>query len=176
MRLSKTLAAILLCAATLTLSHPVTAAASRPSQKPRAKAQTPAPHTEITKEKIEAMVKAIHQAAKNKNVDIIAAYLAPEVKWKLEGGGRPVRFANRAQYLAILRLTMEQVLDSTFLVKSLTVTVAPDGQSATAQSEIFEMMTFAQGTVAANVVGTTTFKVHKGKILITAMESTITYV
>ena len=175
MRFSKTLAAILLCAATLTLPS-ASAANARPSQKPRAKAQTPAPHTEITKEKIEAMVTAIHQAAKNKNVDIIAAYLAPEVKWKLEGGGRPARFANRAQYLANLRLTMEHVLDATFLVKSLNVTIAPDGQSATAQSEIFEMMTFAQGTVAANVVGTTTFKVYKGKILITSMEGTVTYV
>lgn len=175
MRFSRTLAAIFLCATTLTLPYPV--AAQRTSQKPRAgKEQTPAPHTEITKEKIEAIVSAIHQAAKNKNADIIAAYLAPEVKWKLEGGGRAPRFANRAQYVANLRLSMDHILDSTFLVKSLTVTIAPDGQSATAQSEVFEMVTFARGTVAATVVATTSFKIHKGKILITLMEGTITYV
>lgn len=177
MRFSQTLAAILLCAAALTLPpHATAAAAPRQSQKARAKAQTPAPQTEITKEKIEVIVKAIHQAAKEKNVDGIAPYLAPDLKFKSQGEGRPVVHLNRAQYVASIRLVFEQTLDYTFLLKSLTVTIAPDGQSATAQSEIFEMITFAQGTVAASVVGTTTFKIYKGKILISSMDGTVTHV
>lgn len=176
MRLSQTLAAIFLCAA-LTLP-PANAAANVPaSQKARARtAQTPAPQTEITKEKIEAIVKAIHEAAKKRDVDAINAYLAPDATWKLQGGGRPPRRATRAQYIQALRLAFELALDYTYLIKSLNITVAPDGQSATAQSEVFEMSTFAQGTIAANIVGTTTFKIYKGKILISSMEGTITYI
>ncbi|HEX8422451.1 MAG TPA: nuclear transport factor 2 family protein [Pyrinomonadaceae bacterium] len=173
----QTLAAILLCATTLTLAPAVNAnAAARPSQKPRAKAQTPAPQTEITKEKIDVIVKAMHEAAKAKNVNGIAPYLAPDMKFISRGEGRPNLYVTRAQYLASLRLVFEQVLDYTYLLKSLNITIAPDGQSATVESEVFEMLTFAQGTVAASVVGTTTFKIYKGKILISAMDGTVTRV
>ncbi|HEV7904688.1 MAG TPA: nuclear transport factor 2 family protein [Pyrinomonadaceae bacterium] len=175
MRLSQTLAAIFLCAAALTLPPAANAAAQRSTQKPRAaKAQTPAPQTEITKEKIEAVIAAIHKAAKEKDVDGILPYLAPDMKFKSLAAGRPPIHANREQYVANISRTFEHALDYTILLKSMTVTIAPDGQSATAQSEIFEMVTFAQGTVAANVVGTTTFKIYKGKILISSMDGTIT--
>lgn len=179
MRFSQTLAAILLCATSLTLppaSNANTAAATRPTQKPRAKAQTPVPQTEITKEKIDAIVKIIHQAAKEKNVDVMAPYFAPDMKFRSQAEGRPVIYANRAQYLGSLRLVFEQMLDYTSLLKSLSITIAPDGQSATVQSEIFEMATFAQGTIAASVVATTTFKIYKGKILISSMDGTVTHV
>ncbi len=179
MHLNKTLAAILLCAASLTLPLAATAAAATviPSQKTRAsKVQTPAPQTEITKEKVEAIVSAIEQAGKKKDIAVITAYLAPDLKYKLNGGGRPTRHANRAQYIEIIKLGFELTLDYTYLRKSLTITIAPDGQSATAQTEAFEMVTLAQGTVAANVVGTITFKIYKGKILISSMEGTIEYV
>ena len=173
MHLNRTLAAILLCATTLTLPP---AAAARPSQKTRPKTQAPAPQTEITKEKVEAIVSAIEQSVKKKDAAVIIAYLAPDLKYKLDGGGRPTRHANRAQYIKIVRLGFGLALDYVYLRKSLTITIAPDGQSATAQTEAFEMVTLAQGTVAANVVGTTTFKIYKGKILISSMEGTIEYV
>ena len=162
-----------MCAATLTL--PPANANARPSQKPRAnKAQTPAPQTEITKEKIEAIVTAIHKAAKEKDAEGIIQYLAPDMKFRSVAAGRPPMHANRAQYVASLRLIFEHTLDYTILLKSMTVTIAPDGQSATAQSELFEMSTYAQGTVAASVIGTTTFKIYKGKILIASMDGTVT--
>jgi ketosteroid isomerase-like protein len=177
MRFSQTLAAILLCAATFTLPPAANAVntTARPSQKARAaKAQTPAPQTVITKEKIEAIVNDIHRAARGKDANGIIAHLAPDMKFKSLTAGRPPVHANRAQYVAGLRLAFEHTLDYTILLKSMTVTIAPDGQSATAQSELFEMSTFPQGTVAANVIGTTTFKIYKGKILISAMDGTIT--
>ncbi|HYO99140.1 MAG TPA: nuclear transport factor 2 family protein [Pyrinomonadaceae bacterium] len=174
MRLSKTLAAIFLCATTLTL--PANVDAARPLQKPRAKTQAPAPQTEITKEKIEAIVAAVHQAAKKKDAALLISYLAPDLKYKLEGGGRPPRHMNRAQYVETLRRVFEHALDYTYLIKSLNITIAPDGQSATAQTDVFEMITFAQGTAAANVTSTATFKIYKGKILIASMDGTITYV
>ena len=177
MRFSKTLAAIFLCATTLTLQpSTINAVALRASQKPRAKAQTPAPQIEITKEKIEAIVAAIHQAAKKKDVALIIPHLAPDLKSKMEGGNRPPRQLTRAQYIESLRLGFELAVDYTCLIKSLNITIAPDGQSATAQTDIFEMITFAQGTLAANVTSTTTFKIYKGKILIALMDSTIEYV
>lgn len=173
MRFSQTLAAIFLCATTLIL--PSAATAARPSQKARAnKAQTPAPQTEITKDKVEAIVKAIHEAAKKNDADAFISYLAPDMTFKSLADGKPPMHLNRAQYTASLRLIFEQTLDYTILLKSMTVTIAPDGQSATAQSEIFEMSTFAQGAVAASVVGTTTFKIYKGKILISSMVGTVT--
>jgi hypothetical protein len=176
MRFSQPLAAIFLCAAALTLPPAANAvAAPLRTQKARAaKAQTPAPQTEITKEKIAAIIAAIHKAAKEKNMDAIAPYLAPDMKFKSLAAGRPPVHANRAQYLASVRLSFEHALDYTIVLKSMTVTIAPDGQSATAQSEVFEMITFAQGTVAANIVGTTSFKVYKGKILISTMDGTVT--
>jgi hypothetical protein len=174
MRFSQTLAAIFLCAATLTLPFAANAAPRQPQKARASKAQTPAPQTEITKEKLEAIMQAIHKAAKEKNPDGIAPYLAPDMKFKSLATGRPPVHANREQYLASLRLSFEHALDYTILLKSMSVTIAPDGQSATTQSEIFEMVTFAQGTVAANVVGTTSFKIYKGKILIAAMEGTVT--
>jgi len=179
MHLSKTLAAILLCAVTLALL-PVAAAAAGPSQKTRAssssRAQAPAPQTEITKEKVEVIVSAIEQSVKKKEAAVLIAYLAPDLKYKLDGGGRPTRHANRPQYIEIVKLGFALALDYVYLRKSLTVTIAPDGQSATAQTEAFEMLTLAQGTVAAHVTSVTTFKIYKGKILISAMESTIKYV
>jgi hypothetical protein len=68
------------------------------------------------------------------------------------------------------------MLDYTYLRKSLTVTIAPDAQSATAQVEAFEMLTVAQGTIAGNSINVITFKIYKGKILIASMEGTIAYV
>jgi hypothetical protein len=176
MRLSKILAAILLCATTLTL--PPAAVAARPSQKARARAraQVPAPRTEITRENVEAIVAELEQAAKKKDVAVITGYLAPDFKYKLEASNRPTREANRAQYVEIVKLGLEVTLDYTYLRKSLTVTVAPDGQSATAQVEAFEMVTLAQGTLAGNVSSLTTFKIYKGKILISAVAASIEYV
>jgi hypothetical protein len=172
MRLSKTLAAILLCATTFTL--PPALAAARPSQKTRAsKAQTPAPETEITKEKVEAIISALEQAAKKKEMAVIVAYLAPDMKYKLEGEGRPTRYANRAQYIEIIKLGFAVALDYVYMRKSLTVTIAPDGQSATAHTEAFEMLTLAEGTVAGHTTSLITFKIYKGKILIASMEGTI---
>lgn len=175
MRFSQTLAAIFLCAAALILPPADAHAAATAPQKARAaRAQTPAPQTEITKEKIEAIVKAIHEAAKKKEAGAFISYLAPDMTFKSLAEGKPPMNLNRAQYVASLRLIFEQTLDYTILLKSMTVTIAPDGQSATAQSELFEMSTFAQGTVAASVVGTTTFKIYKGKILISSMVGTVT--
>jgi hypothetical protein len=177
MRFSQTLAAILLCAATLTLPPAANATAQRPSQKPRAsKAQTPAPQTEITKEKIEAIISAIEQAAKDRNFAAIVPYLAPDFKYKLDGGGRPTRHANRAKYIELIKITSEITLDFKYYRKSLTVTIAPDGQSATAHLEAFEMLTVAQGTLAGDSSSLNFFKIYKGKILISAMEGTINYV
>jgi len=176
MRLSKTLAAILLCATTLTLPT-ATAAAARPSQKNRpSKVQAPAPHTEITKEKIEAIVAALEEAAKKRDFAAVVPYLAPDFQYKLDGGGRPTREANRTKYVEIIKLVSAVTLDYTYLRKSLTITVAPGGQSATARIDAFEMVTMAQGTVAGNSIGLTTFKIYKGRILISAMEATIEYV
>lgn len=178
MRFSKTLAAILLCATTLTLQPPAVnaQAAARPSQKPRAGAQTPAPQTEITKEKIEAIVAAIHQAAKKRDVALIIPHLAPDFTCKSQAGDKPATYVNRAQYIQNIRLAFELAVDYTYLIKSLNITIAPDGQTATAQSDIFEMVTFAQGTVAANVTSTATFKIYKGKIVLASTDGTVTYV
>jgi len=169
MRLSKILAAILLCVTTLTLPPAV---AARPSQKPRARAQAPAPHTEITKEKVEAIISALEAAAKKKELAVIASYLAPDLQVTSQTGDKPAIHLNRAQYLEVMKRGLELTLDYVYLRKSLTVSIAPDGQSATALVESFEMVTLEQGTVAGNVVGTTTFKIYKGKILIAAMEGT----
>jgi hypothetical protein len=177
MRFSKTLAAIFLCAATLTLPTAANAATTRPSQKPRAsKAQTPAPQTEITKEKIEAIVAAYEEAAKTKGIAVIVSYLAPDLKVKLVERDLTTRQVNRAEYIEMMKRGFENMLDYTYLRKSLTVTIAPDGQSATAQVEAFEMLTVAQGTVAGTSLNSITFKIYKGKILIASMEGTITYV
>jgi hypothetical protein len=175
MRFSQTLAAILLCASTLILPS---AAAANPhsSQKTRAKAQTPAPHTEITKEKIEAIVNAIEESVKKKHTAVLFSYLAPDFKYKLDGGGRPTRQANRAHYVELIKLAMPLILDYSYLRKSLTITIAPDGQSATAHATGFEMTTLAQGTLAAHTTSLSTFKIYKGKILISATEATIEYV
>ena len=173
MRFSQTLAAILLCATTLTLPP---AAAARLPQKTRVKAQAPTPHTEITKEKVEAIVSTIEQAVKKKDAAVLISYLAPDMKYTLDGGGRPTRHANRAHYIQIVRLGFKMALDYKYYRKSLTITVAPDGQSATAQTEAFELLTLAQGTVTGNSTSLTTFKIYKGKILISAMEGTIDYV
>ena len=177
MRFSQTLAAILLCAATLTLPPAARAANARPSQKARAgKAQTPAPHTEITKEKIEAIVNAIEESVKKRHTAVLFSYLAPDFKYKLDGGGRPTRQANRAHYVELLELVMPLILDYSYLRKSLTITIAPDGQSATAHATGFEMTTLAQGTLAGHTTSLSTFKIYKGKILISATEATIEYV
>ena len=170
-------AAILLCATTLTLA-PAAASSAPATQKARAKAQAPAPapQTEITKEKVEAIISAIEESLKKKESAVYISYLAPDFAYKLEATGRPTREANRAQYVQVLKLGMAITLDYSYLRKSLTITVAPDGQSATAQTEAFEMMTLAEGTVAGNVSSLTTLKIYKGKILISAMESTIEYV
>jgi hypothetical protein len=170
MRLSKTLAAILLCATTFTLAPPATAA-SRPSQKARARAQAPAPQTEITKEKVEAIISVLEQATKKKELAVIAAHLAPDMKYKSQTGDRPPLALNRAQLLEVMKIGLELTLDYVYLRKSLTVTIASDGQSATAQMATFEMVTTAQGTFAGHSVGVTTFKIYKGKILISSMES-----
>ena len=172
MRLNQFLAAILLCATTLTLPP----AAARTPQKTRVKAQAPTPQTEITKEKVEAIVSTIEQAVKKKDAAVLISYLAPDMKYTLDGGGRPTRHANRAQYIQIVRLGFKMTLDYKYHRKSLTITVAPDGQSATAQTEAFELLTLAQGTVAGNSTSLTTFKIYKGKVLISAMEGTIDYV
>ena len=169
MRLSNIFAAILLCATTLTL--PPARAATRPSQKARARAQAPAPQTEITKEKVEAIVSELETAAKKKDVAVINAYLAPDMKYVSQMGDKPPLQLNRAQYAEVLKRGLEVALDYVYLRKSLTVTIAPDGQSATAHTETFEMITTAQGTIAGNVVALTTFKIYKGKILIASMEA-----
>jgi hypothetical protein len=174
MRLSQSLAAIFLCAAALTLPPAVSAANARPTQKPRAKAQTPAPHTEITKEKIEAIVSVMEQGVKKKEVAAIAPYLAPDLRWRFRSGDKPVGYANREQYIANVKRGFELALDYTYLRKSLTISVAPDGQSATAQLETFEMMTLEQGTFAASSISEITFKIYKGKILVASVEGTIT--
>jgi hypothetical protein len=174
MRFSNILAAILLCAATLTL--PPAAVAARPSQKARPRGQAPAPRTEITKETVEAIVAELEQAAKKKDVAVVTRYLAPDFTYKSEASNRPTREANRAQYVEVVKLGMAVTLDYSYLRKSLTITIAPDGQSATAQTEAFEMVTLAQGTVAGNVSSLTTFKIYKGKILISAVASSIEYV
>lgn len=176
MHLNKTFAVILLCVTALTLPPAAAAAAARPSQKPRAKAQAPAPQTEITKEKVEAIVSAVEQAAKKKDAAVLISYLAPDLKYKLNEGDRPTRHLTRAQYAEAVKLVFAHVLDYVYLRKSLTITIAPDGQSATAQTEAYEMVTLPQGTVAGNSTSLTTFKIYKGKILISAMEGTITYV
>ncbi|HZG51116.1 MAG TPA: hypothetical protein VEZ40_03170 [Pyrinomonadaceae bacterium] len=174
MRLSKTLVALLLCAATFPLT-PV-AAAARPSQKARAKTQAPATHTEITKEKIETIVSTLEQAGKKKDVAVIIPYLAPDMTYKLEGGGRPPRHANRAHYIELTKIGFALMLDHVYMRKSLTIKVAPDGQSATAQTAGYEMLTLAQGTVAGHTTSLVIFKIYKGKILIASMESAIEYV
>ncbi len=175
MRLNKTLVAILLCVTTLTLTP--AAAAARTAQKARAaKAQAPAPHTEITKEKVETIISTLEAAAKKKEFMAIIPYLAPDFRYKLDGGGRPTRFANRAQYIEMMELAATVTLDYTYLRKSLTIEVAPDAQSATMQIEAFEMVRFPQGVLAGHSNGRTTFKIYKGKILISAMEATIEYV
>jgi hypothetical protein len=177
MRLSKILAAILLCATTLTLPPAADAvAASRPSQKNRARVQAPAPLTEITKENVEAIIAELEQGAKKKDVAVITRYLAPDFTYKLETSNRPTREANRAQYIEVVKLGMSLTLDYKYLRKSLDITIAPDGQSATAQTEAFEMVTLAQGTVAGNVSSLTTFKLYKGKILLSAVACSIEYV
>jgi len=175
MRLSRTIAAIVLCATTQTLS-PAAAAVARPSQKPRAKAQAPAAQTQITKEKVEAIVSAIEESMKKKDINVIISYLAPDLKYSLDSRGQPTRHANRAQYIQLLKLGSEMMLDLTYLRKSLSITVAPDGQSATAQTEAFEMVTTEQGTLAGNSTSLITFRIYKGKILISAMEGKIEYV
>ena len=188
MHFSKLIAALLLCATTLTLSPAAAAAAARrPPQKTRAsnsssssssssRAQAPAPQMEITKEKVEAIVSAIEQAGRKKDIAVLVPYLAPDFKYKLDGGGRPTRRANRAEFIELIKLGFEFTLDSTYLRKSLIVTTAPGGQSATAHTEAFEMLTLAQGTLAAHTASITTFKIYKGKILISSMEGTIEYV
>ena len=178
MRFSQTLAAIFLCAAALILPPANNVvAATLPAQKTRAaKAPTPAPHTEITKEKIEAIIATIEEAVKKRNFSAVVPYLAPDFKYKVDGGGQPTRHANRAQYILMMKLSSEVTLDYKYLRKSLTITIAPDGQSATAHIEAFEMLTLAQGTVAGDSAGTTTFKIYKGKILISAMEGKVNYV
>lgn len=173
MRFNQTLAAIFLCAIALTLPHPVVA--QRAAQKTRpGKAQTPAPHTEITKEKIEAIVSAIEQGIKKKEIAAVAPHLAPDLRWSFHGGDKQVGSANREQYIANVRRGFELALDYTYMRKSLTIEVAPDGQSATAQLETFEMMTMAQGTVAASSVSDMIFKIYKGKILLASVVGTIT--
>lgn len=169
MRLSKTLAAILLCSATVSL--PLVATASS-SQKARAGAQTPAPQTEITKEKIDAIVSAIGRAANNKDAVAFVSYFAPDARIKIKAGDSPTAYLTRVQYVANLKRSFEVALEYQHLLKSLSITVAPDGQSATAQAEVFEMLTLAQGTVAAMSDSVLTFKIVKGKILITSMEGT----
>ncbi|MCA1568444.1 MAG: hypothetical protein LC803_22900 [Acidobacteria bacterium] len=169
MRLNKIIVAILLCATTLTL--PPLAAVARPTQKTRAKAQTPAPQTEITKENVEAIVSGLEGAMKKKEIAVIAAYLAPDMRYKSQTANRPAIDLNRAQFLEVMELGLELTLDYVYLRKSLTVTVAPGGQSATAQTETFEMVTTAQGAVAGHSVGVINFKIYKGKILISSMES-----
>lgn len=170
MRLSKILAAALLCATTLTLPLGVEAAA-RPSQQTRAKAQTPAPQTEITKETVEAIVSAVETAMKKKDLAALAVHLAPDMKYKSQTGDKPAYELNRAQLLEVMKLGLELTLDYVYLRKSLTVTIAPGGQSATARTESFEMVTTAQGALAGHSVGVTTFKIYKGKVLISSMES-----
>ncbi|HEY9405619.1 MAG TPA: hypothetical protein VIQ24_23415 [Pyrinomonadaceae bacterium] len=174
MRLSRTIAAILLSATALAL--PPADASARASQKPRARAQAPTAQTEITKEKVEAIVAAIEESVKKKEINVTISYLAPDMKYTLDSRGQPLRHANRAQYIQLLKLGSEMMLDLTYLRKSLTVTVAPDGQSATAHIEAFEMMTTAQGTLAGNSASLITFKIYKGKILISAMEGKVVYV
>ncbi len=181
MHLGQTFTAILLSAAALTLPPAATAAAAaatvRQSQNIRARAsrrtqEAPVPQTEITKEKVEAIISAVEQAAKKKDIAALSAYLAPDLKFKSQWGDKPTLSINRAQYIESVRLMFEAALDYVYLRKSLTVTISPDGQSATAQTEAFEMVTLAQSTVAGNVVEVTTFKIYKGKILIAAMEGT----
>lgn len=179
MHFRQSFAAILLCAAIVTLPPFASPAAASQKARPRAQQpqqqQAPAPHTEITKEKIETIISAIEAAAKKKDVAVIASYLAPDMKFKLDGGGRPTRYANRAQYIEMVKIGIGLALDYEFIRKSTLVTIAPDGQSATAQTETFEMLTLAQGTITSNVVSTATFKIYKGKILIASMDGTITY-
>jgi malonyl CoA-acyl carrier protein transacylase len=172
MRLSKTIVAILLCAATLTL--PAATTAANPTQKPRAKAQTPAPQTAITRENVEAIVSGLEAAMKKKDLAVITAYLAPDMTYKSQTANRSAIELNRAQFLEVMKLSLELTLDYVYLRKSLTVNVAPGGQSATAQTETFEMVTTAQGAVAGHSVGVITFKIYKGKVLISSMESTNT--
>ncbi|HEY1403023.1 MAG TPA: hypothetical protein VGB05_02715 [Pyrinomonadaceae bacterium] len=169
MRLSKIVAVILLCATTLTFAP--AARAARPSQKTRAKAQTPAPQTEITKEKIEAIISSLEEAAKKKEVAVFAAHLAPDMKYKSQTGNNPVLNLSRTQYLEAMKRGFELALDYVYLRKSLTITITPDGQSATAHTETYEMLTMEQGTLAGHAVGLTTFKIYKGKILIDSVES-----
>jgi hypothetical protein len=174
MRLNQTLAAILLCATTLVLPSAVAPVAAQ--QKARAKTQAPAPLTEITKEKIETIVNELEQAAKKKEFAAIVPYLAPDFKYKLDAANRPTRHATRAQYVEMIRLSISVTLDYTYLRKSLSIEVAPDGQSATAHTEAFEMLTLAQGTVAGGSTSHMTFKIYKGRILISAMAGTLDYV
>lgn len=175
MRLNRTLVAILLCATTLTLT-PAATAARTPQKGRAAKTQAPAPQTEITKEKIETIVLALEEASKKKEFTTILPYLAPDFRYRLEAGGQPPREANRAQYIEMVKLGASLTLDYTYLRKSLTIEVAADAQSATAQIEAFEMLRFPQGTVAGHSHGRTTFKIYKGKILISAMEGAVEYV
>ncbi|HEV2801018.1 MAG TPA: hypothetical protein VGW12_11005 [Pyrinomonadaceae bacterium] len=177
MRLSpKTLFAIFLCAATLALPTTTAAQKARAKTNAPAKAQAPAAHTEITKEKIEAIISALEAAAKKKEFSAITAYLAPDFKYKSGGGDRPLREANRAEYAEMLKLVTLVTLDYTYMRKSLTITIAPDGQSATAHIEAFEMVTLEKGTLAGHTTSFDTFKIYKGKILISAMEASMIYV
>jgi hypothetical protein len=171
MRFKQTLAAILLCAAVLTLSHPVDAA-TRPSQKPRAKAQAVVAETQITEEKIKAVILGYVQAVKDKNLAAIGSSLAPDVRIKLKWGDKPAGYLSRAQYLANLKVNFQAMLDYQHMLKSVSATIAPDGQSATAEAEEFETMILTNGSVAGMSSTTLTFKILKGKIVIASIDST----
>lgn len=172
MHLSKIPAAILLCAATLT--PPPADAAAQAAQKTRAKAQAAPTQTEITKENVEAIVSALEAAMKKKELAVVASYLAPDMKYKSQTADRTAIELNRAQLLEVMKLGLELTLDYVYLRKSLTITIAPGGQSATAHIESFEMVTTPQGAAAGHSVGVTTFKIYKGKVLISSMDSTNT--
>jgi hypothetical protein len=167
MRLSKTLIAVLACVTTIMLPAPTYS-----YQTARVKARTPVLQTEITKEKIEAILSDLERAAKEKDVAGHAAYLAPDLQVKSKFGDTPMVQLNRAQYLAVHKQALEITLYYQYVRKSMNIKIAPDGQSATVRIEAFEMATLAQGTVAATTNEVVIFKIYKGKILIASLDAT----
>lgn len=132
----------------------------------------------ITTQDIRKIIDNIMAASKKRNVEGVMKYTAPNfiAESVIQAPSGPIDLTyNRDDYRQALEQTFSITQSYNVSYKNLKVTIAPDGQSATATYEATESGIVNGTSLSVQATASTTFQIVNGNILATYTKSNANY-
>ncbi len=129
---------------------------------------------EITEKQVSDMLDEMEVAAKKRDFNRLCSFMSEKVKIKhtLEGAGQSAtKTFTREEYRKEANNMMKVVDGYEYACTNRKIMISRDGLSAYAVEEIHETVSIAGNSITAVSIGSTTFGLEDGKLVVTAVEA-----